>query len=302
MQSVCCRSHDHEKTREIFDIEDKGWNGSSSGEVMRTFMKFLDQPFPELRYATFKAIQSTEQPSLYQWPGNNLNFLRHDFAPMGREGDVRLPWIPGVSSQSKHRSDEGGKRMEVRNHRVPHSTTWRKSCARHPRRGGSRPSSSLLEPRCFLPARRGRLEDRLQGRLNTKLNGKNKTVSFYKNANYVPEMTGIWDIPSPDLKLADSETGVCTTNGRRGLIRGASLGAQARGRAPWRQPGSHGGMVRVTIILTSGSQPSTSRRPTTPAWVYHCLTSSFPFLFPFSFSSLIQNNKYHLLYFLFYPK
>jgi hypothetical protein len=51
------RCPDHTKALEIFNIEDKGWDGSSSGDVMRAFMKFLDQPFPDLRYATFHVMQ-----------------------------------------------------------------------------------------------------------------------------------------------------------------------------------------------------------------------------------------------------
>jgi len=48
---------DHDKTLAVFNLEDKGWNGASTGEVMRTLMRFLDQPFSELRYAVFNVMQ-----------------------------------------------------------------------------------------------------------------------------------------------------------------------------------------------------------------------------------------------------
>jgi len=49
---------DHELTLEVYKIEDCGWDGKSSGEVMQSLTKYLDQPFNELRYAVFSVIKS----------------------------------------------------------------------------------------------------------------------------------------------------------------------------------------------------------------------------------------------------
>ncbi|ELR19410.1 HEAT repeat domain containing protein [Acanthamoeba castellanii str. Neff] len=81
---------DHEKTLEIFNVEDKGWDGSSSGEVMRTFMKFLDQPFPDLRHATFHAVQALARhpwgvKALFAYPGF-LEFIVNRGTETTKEG------------------------------------------------------------------------------------------------------------------------------------------------------------------------------------------------------------------------
>jgi 26S proteasome non-ATPase regulatory subunit 5 len=50
---------DEEQTYRVYKIEDSGWEGNSSGEVLRTLMKYVDQPFPDIRnsaFAVFKEI------------------------------------------------------------------------------------------------------------------------------------------------------------------------------------------------------------------------------------------------------
>ena len=71
-------------------MEDKGWDGSSSGEVMRTFMKFLDQPFPDLRHATFHAVQTLARhpwgvKALFAYPGF-LEFIVNRGTETTKEG------------------------------------------------------------------------------------------------------------------------------------------------------------------------------------------------------------------------
>jgi 26S proteasome non-ATPase regulatory subunit 5 len=90
MHTTNGRCPDHTKTLEIFNIEDKGWDGSSSGDVMRAFMKFLDQPFPDLRYATFHVMQELAGhpwgvKALFAYPGF-LEFLVNRSTETTKEG------------------------------------------------------------------------------------------------------------------------------------------------------------------------------------------------------------------------
>ncbi len=58
------RCRDDDRTKAAYDLEDKGWNGSQMGEATRTLMKYLNQPFQELRYAAFRVATSM---ALHPW-------------------------------------------------------------------------------------------------------------------------------------------------------------------------------------------------------------------------------------------
>lgn len=84
---------DAEKTKSAFDIEDRGWEGKSSGEVLRSIMKYVDQPFQDVRTGAFAVLQSIARHSswgvqvLVNYPGFFEFILNRDTetTKVGRE-------------------------------------------------------------------------------------------------------------------------------------------------------------------------------------------------------------------------